>query len=120
MVVYVSNSVKTAMNAYRRSLRKYPITRERAIEKYNLMVNALLSLGDNHINCRPCVHKDLGQRFDKDRKPIYKNLYRFNYQDKSKFTCFALRCRCHACRYENKFSTSGMPSTPALRADKIQ
>ena len=86
MVVYVSNNVKSSLRAYRNALRKYPISRARALEKYNKMVDALLSLGNNLVNCRPCVHKDLGQLFDNNGNPIYKNLFRYNYQDESKYT----------------------------------
>ena len=55
------------------------------------MVDALLSLGKHQVGCSPCVHKKLGQVFDSMGKPIFKNLYRFDYTDKSKFQwAFAL------------------------------
>ena len=85
MVVYISNDVKKELNNYRKSLRNYPISRERATKKYNDMADALLSLGNDQTHCTPCVHKDLGQRFDIMGNVIFKNLYRFNYQDTSKF-----------------------------------
>jgi hypothetical protein len=49
------------------------------------MVNALLSLGNNQSELRPCMHKKLGQRFSSTNEPILKSLYRFNYSDESKF-----------------------------------
>ena len=58
MVAFVSNNVKKELQKYKNALRRYPISRERAIEKYNNMVDALLSLGNNQAQCRPCMYKD--------------------------------------------------------------
>ena len=85
MVVYITRDVKQALNAYRKALRKYPISRDRMHEKYNNMVNVLLSLGNDQGGLRPCIHKKLGQRFSSTNEPILKNLYRFNFSDESKF-----------------------------------
>ena len=91
MVVYITNDVKKTLNKYRNSLNNYPISRQRAHEKYNNMVDALLSLGNNQNGCSLCVHKKLGQLFDNSGNPIYTNLYRFNYTDSSNFQwAFAL------------------------------
>lgn len=83
MVAFVSNNVKKELQKYKNALRRYPISRERAIEKYNNMVDALLSLGNNQAQCRPCMYKDLGQKFDSMGNPMFKNLFR--YKDESKF-----------------------------------
>lgn len=85
MVVYITKDVKQALNTYRNTLRKYPISRDRIHEKYNNMVNALLALGKDQSGLRPCMHKKLGQRFSSTNKPILMSLYRFNYSDESKF-----------------------------------
>ena len=85
MVVFVSNDVKKELQKYKNALRRYPISRERAIEKYNNMVDALLSLGNNQAQCRPCMYKDLGQKFDSMGNPMFKNLFRYDYKDESKF-----------------------------------
>ena len=82
MVVYVSNKVKKELQQYRKSLKNYPISRERATEKYNNMVDALLSLGNDQTHCKPCVHKDLGQRFNVMGKPILR-------------TCIAITIKIH-------------------------
>ena len=79
------------MNDYRKALRHYPISRQRAHEKYDNMVDALLALGKHQVGCSPCVHKKLGQVFDSMGNPVFKNLYRFNYSDESRFQwAFAL------------------------------
>ena len=91
MVVYITNDVRNSLNDYRRALRHYPISRQRAHEKYNNMVDALLALGKHQVGCSPCVHRKLGQIFDSMGHPVLKNLYRFNYTDESKFQwAFAL------------------------------
>lgn len=55
------------------------------------MVDALLALGKHQVGCSPCVHKKLGQVFDSMGNPVFKNLYRFNYSDESRFQwAFAL------------------------------
>ena len=91
MVVYITTDVRNSLNDYRKALRRYPISRQRAHEKYNNMVDALLALGKHQIGCSPCVHKKLGQVFDSMGKPVLKNLYRFNYSDESKYQwAFAL------------------------------
>lgn len=91
MVVYITNDVRNSLNDYRRALRHYPISRQRAHEKYNNMVDALLALGKHQVGCSPCVHRKLGQIFDNMGNPVFKNLYRFNYADESKFQwAFAL------------------------------
>ena len=85
MVVYISNNVKKSLHNYRRALKRYPISRQRAHEKYNNMVDVLLNLGNSQVGCIRCIHKKLGQMFDSSRNPIFKNLYRFNYTDESKY-----------------------------------
>lgn len=85
MVVFVNNNVKEELQKYKKALRRYPISRERATEKYNNMVEALLMLGNDQTHCKPCVHKNLGQRFNVAGEPILKNLYRYDYKDASQF-----------------------------------
>ncbi len=85
MAVIFSNNVKNALDLYRKSLRNYPISRERALKKFDNMVCALNNL-DTSMSTPPiCLYKDLGQRFTSDGQPIYKNLKRFNYKDESGF-----------------------------------
>ena len=91
MVVYISNNVKKSLYDYRKALKRYPISRQRAHEKYNNMVDVLLNLGNSQVGCTRCIHKKLGQMFDSSGNPIFKNLYRFNYTDESKYQwAFAL------------------------------
>ena len=87
----VSNDVKRSLRNYKNALMRYPISRQRVYEKYDNMVDALLALGNSQVGCLPCIHKKLGQRFDSLGNPIFKDLYRFNYSDKSRFQwAFAL------------------------------
>ena len=91
MVVYISNNVKKSLHDYGKALRHYPISRQRAHEKYNNMVDALLNLSNSQVGYTRCFHKELGQMFDSSGNPIFKNLYRFNYTDESKYQwAFAL------------------------------
>ena len=85
MTVIISNDVLKSLSDYKKSLINYPISRQRALEKYNKMVDSLQNLGNYHSQCRPCVHKKLGQEFDSDGIPLFKDLYRFNYKDESNF-----------------------------------
>lgn len=86
MEVTLGKSVKKGVEKYLQELlSKYPISKERAIEKYNNLCNALLALGENPYANPVCVHKDLGQRLNKNGEPKDKYLRRFNYQDKSGF-----------------------------------
>ena len=50
-----------------------------------MMVDALLALGKTYINCPHCIHRKLGQQFDSHGNIVHKNLYCFNYVDKSNF-----------------------------------
>ena len=85
MEVIFSNNVKSALELYRKSLGNYPISRERALNKFGNMVNALYNLGVSITTPPICMYKDLGQRFTSNGQPIYKNLKRFNYKDESGF-----------------------------------
>lgn len=83
MEVIFSNEVKRALEEYRKSLKLYPISIDRAHEKYESMVNFLSELR-NSITVPPlCTFKDLGQVFDANGTPQNQNLRRFNYKDKS-------------------------------------
>ena len=85
MVVIFSNNVKNALEVYRKSLGNYPISRERALKKFDNMISALNNLGGSISTPPICMYKDLGQAFDVNGQPIYKNLKRFNYKDESGF-----------------------------------
>ena len=85
MVVSISNDVQHALEEYRASLSGYPISKERAHEKYDDMVNALIGLGTSISTPPVCTHKNLGQIFDSEGNPMIKGLRRFNYKDKSGF-----------------------------------
>jgi hypothetical protein len=74
MVVVFNSDVQVSLKEYIDSLKHYPITIERVIEKYDNMVNALLELG-NSINTPPiCTNKDLGQTFNVNGAPLNKTL----------------------------------------------
>ena len=73
------------LESYKDSLKYYPISRKRAIEKFNNMVKALKKIGSDSSETHPCIHKDLGQSFRPDGSSIHTNLKRFNYNDKSGF-----------------------------------
>lgn len=45
MEVIVSNNVKTALEKYRKSLKNYPISLERAHKKFANIISALQALG---------------------------------------------------------------------------
>lgn len=85
MVVVFNKDVQASLKDYIDSLKDYPISIERAIEKYDNMVNALVALG-NSLNTPPiCTNKDLGQTFNNRGVLVNKNLRRFNYKDESGF-----------------------------------
>ena len=85
MDVIFSNEVKIALELYRQSLSNYPISIERAIEKFDNMVNALNGLGESISTPAICNKKDLGQILSINGTPINRNLRRFNYKDESQF-----------------------------------
>ena len=80
MVIFSIN-VTTGILSFWDSLKDYPITRTRALEKYEEMENALLQL-DKSIMFRLCQYRDLGQIYDNKGRPINKSLYIFKYIDK--------------------------------------
>lgn len=84
MEVIFSNEVKRALEEYRKSLKLYPISIDRAHEKYESMVNFLSELRNSYA-LPICMYKDLGQKFDSAGNPQLKQLKRVNYQDKSRF-----------------------------------
>lgn len=70
MVVIFSNNVKNGLEVYRKSLGNYPISRERALKKFDNMVSALNNLGSAISTPPICMYKDLGQSFTSDGQPI--------------------------------------------------
>ena len=85
MEVIVSNNVKTALEEYRKSLKNYPISLERAHKKFANMISALQALGTAISTPSVCMNKDLLQSFDSNGNPMNKNLKRFNYKDERGF-----------------------------------
>ena len=116
MEVTLGKSVKKGVEKYLQELlSKYPISKERAIEKCNNLRNALLALGEKPYANPVCVHKDLGQRLDKNGDPIDKYLRRFNYQDESGFQwAFAYR----VIKKKNKVSVIKMMPASLVKEDK--
>ena len=89
MDVFITTDAKKSLKQYKQRLSKppYSLSNKRIRVKFNNMIDALLSLGkqDVHTKGTICMHKDLGQIFDAQGNALYKNLYRFNYEDESKF-----------------------------------
>ena len=116
MDVIYSKEVIRGLYEYLDTLsNSYPISKKRAVEKLLKMNSALLSIGENPNAYPICVHKDLGQRLNKNGEPKDKCLHRFNYQDESGFQwAFAYRVA------ENKgkvFVTKMMPAS-LVKEDK--
>ena len=85
MDVIVSNSVKTSLESYKKSLYDYPISKTRAINKYVKMIESLRNLGKSIYTPPICRYKDLGQVFDSAGNPLNKNLKQVSYSDTSGF-----------------------------------
>ena len=85
MEVIFSDTVKKSLEDYRDVLKNYPISNERAHEKWKRMVESLRSLGDLIASPPICMYKDLGQTFDENGNPTNKNLKRYDYKDESGF-----------------------------------
>lgn len=86
MQVIIGSAVQNNLNAYKSVLlSNYSISEERAITKYDMMVRALYLIGQNPNIYPICMYKDLGQVFNRRKKPIYTTLHRFNYKDESGF-----------------------------------
>ena len=84
MNVIFSDKVQQGLENYFQSLAEYPISNERAKEKFANMKSTLLSLGAMPYSNPVCDKKCLGQKF-KNRKPVFMNLRYFTYADESKF-----------------------------------
>lgn len=61
MSVCYSNQVKVGLREYKKSLRTYPISKERAVYKTNAMKTALANVGINPTIHPICNSQDLGQ-----------------------------------------------------------
>lgn len=85
MVVVFNSDVQVTLKEFIDSLKNYPISIERASEKYINMVNTLLSLGNSLKTPPLCINKDLGQSFNNKGEAMNKNLKRYNYKDESGF-----------------------------------
>ena len=84
MGVFYSKQVKGGLKEYEKSLKTYPISKERAILKVRALKLALRNVGVNP-NVNPiCLQQDLGQTLLNGR-PINHNLRRYNYKDESGF-----------------------------------
>lgn len=83
MAVIFSDDVKSKIDEYADALMNYNISEERIDEKVDALCDALMNLDKTSIHTKLCVHKDLGQIFDDNGKPLIQNLYRFNYSDES-------------------------------------
>ena len=85
MVVIISSNVFSKIDEYIEALTMYPISKSRAHQKIDKMLNSLINLGNSILTPQICLSKDLGQVCTSDGQPIYKNLKRFNYKDESGF-----------------------------------
>lgn len=113
-MVIISNQVLDRIDDYAISLTYYPISIDRAIEKVEKLKNTLLSI-DTFIKRLPlCTYKDLGQRYNVNKKPIFLNLRRFNYEDESGFQ-WAFACLCDT-DTNNVYITKMMPSNQIKEA----
>lgn len=85
MEVIFSKDVDASLDEYRESLCSYPISRGRVHQKFDRMVDSLVSLGTSILLPPICTNKDLLQTFDENGIPLNKNLRRHNYKDESGF-----------------------------------
>ena len=89
MKVLFNINVKTNIKEYVKSLKSYPISKERARKK-NKMMKALKNVGVAPMAYSICKYKDLGQTLDDNGNPLNTSLRQFNYSDESKFKwCFS-------------------------------
>lgn len=117
MDVIFSNNVQSALEDYKESLKRYPISIERAINKFDNMLNALYGLGDNLSSPPICINKDLGQLFSLDGQPLNKNLKRLNYKDESGFQwAFA----CHYDYNNDVITIVKMMPSPQVKEDTFK
>lgn len=84
MDVLLSNNVEQSLYAYLQSLLDYPISVERAYQKYERMRNFVLGIGNNPYAYPICRYKNLGQQFDTNNRPLNPNLHQVVYKDESK------------------------------------
>lgn len=85
MEVVFTKDVVGTLNAYRESLKTYPISSERAHQKCDALMAALESLGSLPMTPPICMHRDLLQTFESNGEPRCKELRRYNYKDESGF-----------------------------------
>ena len=83
MRTIVDDAVLNQVDEYAAAISEM-VSRERAHTKVENMVSFLYSIGDL-MGHRVCMDRALGQRFDSEGNPKFKNLKRINYQDESRF-----------------------------------
>lgn len=81
MAVYFSLQVRAGAVQFWSSLSTYGISHSRAVEKYQEMREALLSL-DSIVYRRVCPFKDLGQTLTRTGSPHFPFLYVYVYTDR--------------------------------------
>ncbi|MCR4811699.1 MAG: hypothetical protein K5867_03780 [Bacteroidales bacterium] len=84
MNVIFSDTVQRRLENYAQSLSNYPISNERAKEKFENMISALLNLGTMPYSNPVCDKKCLGQTFENGQTQNI-NLRQFVYADESKY-----------------------------------
>lgn len=77
-----SNQVKEGLINYFNALLSYPISKERAKEKFTNLVNALNGLDNGIVKIR-CKWKDLGQKYDKNGRMLIPDLYQYVWKDEA-------------------------------------
>lgn len=113
MEVVFSKSVETSLEEYKESLKHYPISRQRALEKYKKMHDSLVELGNIASIPPTCMQIDLGQSLDKNGNPRNPNLKRYNYKDESGFQW------AFACLYDQDANTITITKMiPSIRVVK--
>lgn len=90
MKVIFSTNVKEDLKEYAKSLKNYPISKERAKDKRSAMIASLKKVGLNPTAFPICRYKNLGQALDANRNPLNSSLRQYTYVDESKFKwCFS-------------------------------
>lgn len=84
MIVVFSKEIIAGISQYKKSLSKYPISKEHRKNKVKSMRNFLNNeLPKYALSCRICTYKTLGQEFDKNGNVLFSNLKIIEYKDKS-------------------------------------
>jgi hypothetical protein len=106
------------LNQYCDSLSKPPYCCDftKVERKRNEIYSFLKSLGNAGYTPRVCIFKDLGQEFDENGMPVWKNLYIFYYDDKKAHTQWSFGVFIN--REENKITVNSMKLSSLVKEGK--